>query len=107
MLKEEIYKKYEVVIGLEIHAQLQTRSKAYSSDSTAFGAAPNSNVSAVSLGHPGTLPRFNEKTLEFGVRLGLACNSSIRHEKDRKSTRLNSSHVRISYAVFCLKKKKK
>src|SRR5690554_2535601 len=80
MLKEEIYKKYEVVIGLEIHAQLQTRSKAYSSDSTAFGAAPNSNVSAVSLGHPGTLPRFNEKTLEFGVRLGLACNSSIRHE---------------------------
>ncbi|MEX2379500.1 MAG: hypothetical protein WD530_02055, partial [Vicingaceae bacterium] len=58
MLAKEIYDKYEVVVGLEIHAQLQTKSKAYSADSTAFGAAPNSNVSPVTLGHPGTLPRF-------------------------------------------------
>lgn len=80
MLAKEIYEKYEVVVGLEIHAQLQTKSKAYSADSTAFGAAPNSNVSPVTLGHPGTLPRFNEKTLEFGVRLGVACGSNITYE---------------------------
>jgi aspartyl-tRNA(Asn)/glutamyl-tRNA(Gln) amidotransferase subunit B len=80
MLAKEIYEKYEVVVGLEIHAQLQTKSKAYSADSTTFGAAPNSNVSPVTLGHPGTLPRFNEKTLEFGVRLGVACGSIITYE---------------------------
>lgn len=80
MLAKEIYEKYEVVVGLEIHAQLQTKSKAYSADSTAFGSAPNSNVSPITLGHPGTLPRFNEKTLAFGVRLGLACGSSITYE---------------------------
>ena len=80
MLAKEIYDKYEVVVGLEIHAQLQTKSKAYSADSTAFGAAPNSNVSPISLGHPGTLPRFNEKTLEYGVRLGVACGSKITYE---------------------------
>ena len=76
MSKEEIYNKYELIVGLEVHAQMQTKSKAYSSDSTAFGAAPNSNISPISLGHPGTLPRFNKKTLEYGVRLGLACGSS-------------------------------
>tara|TARA_B100001109_G_scaffold255867_1_gene261827 strand:- start:5303 stop:6763 length:1461 start_codon:yes stop_codon:yes gene_type:complete len=80
MSKEEIYNKYELIVGLEVHAQMQTKSKAYSSDSTAFGAAPNSNISPISLGHPGTLPRFNKKTLEYGVRLGLACGSDITYE---------------------------
>jgi aspartyl-tRNA(Asn)/glutamyl-tRNA(Gln) amidotransferase subunit B len=73
-----VYDKYEAVIGLEIHAQLLTKSKAYSSDSTAFGAAPNTNVSAISLGHPGTLPRHNAKVVEHAVKMGLACNSQIR-----------------------------
>ncbi len=80
MLAKEIYQKYEVVVGLEIHAQLQTKSKAYTADSTAFGALPNTHISANSLGHPGTLPRFNEKVIEYGVKLGLACHSTIRHE---------------------------
>ncbi|MEQ8909164.1 MAG: Asp-tRNA(Asn)/Glu-tRNA(Gln) amidotransferase subunit GatB [Vicingaceae bacterium] len=80
MSKEDIYSKYEVVVGLEVHAQMQTKSKAYSSDSTTYGAAPNSNVSPVSLGHPGTLPRFNKRTLEYGIRLGLACGSEITYE---------------------------
>lgn len=80
MLAQEIYDKYEIVVGLEIHAQLQTKSKAYSSDSAEFGALPNTNISPVSLGHPGTLPRFNENTLQYGVRLGLAVGSDIRYE---------------------------
>lgn len=80
MLKPEVYDKYELVIGLEIHAQLQTLSKAYSSDSAAYGSAPNTHTNAISLGHPGTLPRFNKKTLEYGVKLGIACGSEIRYE---------------------------
>ena len=80
MLKQEIYDKYELVIGLEIHAQMQTKSKAYSPDSAEYGSAPNTHISAISLGHPGTLPRFNENTLQYGVRLGLSCGSEITYE---------------------------
>lgn len=80
MLAKEVYDKYELVVGLEIHTQLQTASKAYSSDSAEFGALPNSHISPITLGHPGTLPRFNENTLLFGVRLGLAVGSEIRYE---------------------------
>lgn len=74
----DIYDKYETVIGLEVHAQLSTKSKAYSRDSTEFGVLPNTNVSPISLGHPGTLPRSNKKVIEYAVKLGLACNSEIR-----------------------------
>lgn len=71
---------YEPVIGLEIHIQLLTHSKAYSSDSASFGAHPNSNISAITLGHPGTLPRVNKRSIEFAVKLGLACGCEIRRE---------------------------
>jgi len=73
-----IYDKYEAVIGLEVHAQLITGSKAFSGDINEYGSMPNQNVSPVSLGHPGTLPSFNEKSPEYGVKLGLACGSTIR-----------------------------
>lgn len=73
-----IYDKYEAVIGLEVHAQLSTKSKAYSGDSTEFGVLPNTNISPITLGHPGTLPKSNKKVIEFAVRLGLACKSTIR-----------------------------
>ena len=69
--------KYELVVGLEVHAQLSTLSKSFSSDSAAFGAEPNHHVSPVSLGHPGTLPRINKKMVEYAVKMGLACNCSI------------------------------
>jgi len=69
--------KYEVVVGLEVHAQMLTRSKAYSNDINEYGATPNSNVSVISLGHPGTLPKMNRKTIEFAIKLGLACGSQI------------------------------
>lgn len=73
-----IYEKYEAVIGLEIHAQLSTNSKAYASDSATFGDLPNTNISPITLGHPGTLPVLNKKNIEFAVKLGLALNSTIR-----------------------------
>jgi aspartyl-tRNA(Asn)/glutamyl-tRNA(Gln) amidotransferase subunit B len=71
------YETYEPVIGLEVHVQLQTDSKIFSTDATAFGAEPNTQVDPVSLGHPGTLPVLNEKVVEYALRLGLATNCSI------------------------------
>jgi aspartyl-tRNA(Asn)/glutamyl-tRNA(Gln) amidotransferase subunit B len=73
--------KYEVVIGLEVHAQLLTKTKAYSSDINEYGSHPNTNVSVVTLGHPGTLPVMNKKTIEFAVKLGLACGATIAKEQ--------------------------
>ncbi|MBP6412056.1 MAG: Asp-tRNA(Asn)/Glu-tRNA(Gln) amidotransferase subunit GatB [Bacteroidia bacterium] len=70
--------KYEAVIGLEVHIQLLTKSKAYAADSTEYGNLPNSNVSAITLGHPGTLPKSNKKVIEYAVKLGLACHCDIR-----------------------------
>ena len=69
--------KYEVVIGLEVHAQLRTQSKIFAADSAAFGGQPNTHISPLTLGHPGTLPKLNEKAIEFATRMGLACNSQI------------------------------
>src|SRR6476646_7555674 len=77
VLQNSVSDKYELVVGLEVHAQLSTLSKAFSSDSAAFGAEPNRNVSVISLGHPGTLPRINKKMVEYAVKMGLACNCSI------------------------------
>jgi aspartyl-tRNA(Asn)/glutamyl-tRNA(Gln) amidotransferase subunit B len=69
--------KYEVVIGLEVHIQLQTHSKLFCADGTSFGAGPNTHISAITLGHPGTLPRLNEKALDFAIQLGLSLGCTI------------------------------
>lgn len=68
---------YEPIIGLEVHCQLLTASKAFSPDSAEFGAAPNQHTDPVSLGLPGTLPVLNLKVIEFAVRLGLATHCEI------------------------------
>jgi aspartyl-tRNA(Asn)/glutamyl-tRNA(Gln) amidotransferase subunit B len=68
---------YEVVVGLEVHAQLLTQSKLFCGDSIAFGAEPNTQVSPITLAHPGTLPKMNKKAIEFAVKMGLACGSEI------------------------------
>lgn len=73
----EIIAKYQVVIGLEVHAQMSTLSKAYSGDRNAYAGSPNSYTSPLTLGHPGTLPRFNERTLEYAIKMGLATGSTI------------------------------
>jgi aspartyl-tRNA(Asn)/glutamyl-tRNA(Gln) amidotransferase subunit B len=75
-----VYDKYETVIGLECHIQLLTKTKMYSSDVAEYGALPNTNVSVVTLGHPGTLPVVNAKAIEFAVKLGIAVNADIREE---------------------------
>ncbi len=80
-MNPEIRDKYEVVIGLEVHAQMLTKTKAYSNDINEFGAVPNTNVSVVSLGHPGTLPMMNKKTIEYAIRLGLACGCTIARDQ--------------------------
>jgi aspartyl-tRNA(Asn)/glutamyl-tRNA(Gln) amidotransferase subunit B len=76
-INTEASAKYELVVGLEVHAQLSTLSKAFSADSAAFGAGPNEHVSMVSLGHPGTLPFLNKKVVEFAVKLGFATHGRI------------------------------
>lgn len=72
-----IYDKYEVVVGLEVHAQLLTNSKLFCGDSAAFGGEPNTHISPITLGHPGTLPKLNKKAISFAIKIGLACNCSI------------------------------
>ena len=73
----DVENKYEAVIGLEVHAQLLTKSKLFCSDSTRFGAPPNTQVSPISLAHPGTLPKMNKKAIEFALRLGMALHCDI------------------------------
>ena len=77
MLNKENSIKYEAVIGLEVHAQLNTKSKLFSGDANAFGAPPNTHVSAITLGHPGTLPRMNKMAIEQAIKMGLVCGSTI------------------------------
>lgn len=72
--------KYQAVIGLEIHAQLATKSKLFSGDSTAFGNTPNTQVSPISLAFPGSLPKLNKEAVEMAVKMGLACNCTIAEE---------------------------
>lgn len=83
----EIRDKYTVVIGLEVHAQLLTVSKIYTPDSTAYGSPPNTNLSAITLAHPGTLPKLNKKVVEHAIKMGLACDSDISRVQifDRKN----------------------
>lgn len=69
--------QYETIIGLEVHVQLATQSKAFCADDTRFGAEPNTQVSAISLGHPGTLPKANQQQIEFASLLGLALGCQI------------------------------
>ncbi|MBC8265703.1 MAG: Asp-tRNA(Asn)/Glu-tRNA(Gln) amidotransferase subunit GatB [Flavobacteriales bacterium] len=74
--------KYEVVIGLEVHAQLLTKTKAYSSDENIYGATPNTKTSVITLGHPGTLPKANKKVIEYAVKLGVAVGAKIRERNE-------------------------
>ena len=71
------YDAYEVVIGLEVHAQLLTQTKLFCGDSAAFGGEPNTHISPITLGLPGSLPKLNKKAVEYAIRMGLACDSTI------------------------------
>ncbi len=78
---------YEVVIGLEVHAELSTKTKIFCSCPTEFGAAPNAHTCPVCMAMPGTLPVLNEKVVEYAVKAGLATNCSI--ARDSKNDRKN------------------
>ena len=69
--------EWEVVIGLEIHAQLATKSKIFSGAATAYGAAPNSQACAIDLGLPGVLPVLNKEAVRMAVKFGLAVDAEI------------------------------
>ncbi len=86
-MQDKIRQKYTAVIGLEVHAQLLTKSKIFAADGTTFGASPNTQVSAITLGHPGSLPKLNKQVVELAVKMGLACNCEIARETifDRKN----------------------
>lgn len=75
-----VYDKYKAVIGLECHIQLLTKTKMYSNDIAEYGAMPNTNVSVITLGHPGTLPKVNKRAFEFAIKLGVATHAEIREE---------------------------
>jgi aspartyl-tRNA(Asn)/glutamyl-tRNA(Gln) amidotransferase subunit B len=78
---------YETVVGLEVHAQLLTKSKLFCGDSIAYGSEPNTQVSPITLAHPGTLPKMNKKAIEFAIKTGLACHCEI--EKQNYFARKN------------------
>lgn len=79
--------EFEAVIGLEIHVQLATQSKAFSSESTEYGAMPNTQTGVISLGHPGTLPVHNKMAINNAVKMGLAldCNLTRENRYSRKN----------------------
>jgi aspartyl-tRNA(Asn)/glutamyl-tRNA(Gln) amidotransferase subunit B len=72
-----VTEKYEVVIGLEIHTQLLTKTKAFSTELAEYGSMPNTNISAVNLGYPGTLPRHNKEAINMALKVGIACGCDI------------------------------
>ena len=78
---------YEVVIGLEVHAELSTKTKIFCSCPTTFGAEPNTHICPICTAMPGTIPVLNEKVLEYSVKAGLATNCTI--SKDSKNDRKN------------------
>lgn len=80
-------KKYETVIGLEVHVELHTNSKIFCGCSTAFGAPPNTHTCPVCLGHPGVLPVLNKQALEYAMKASMALNCTVASESkfDRKN----------------------
>ena len=78
---------YEMVIGLEVHCELSTKTKLFCSCPTTFGGVPNTQICPVCMAMPGSLPVLNEKVVEYAVKAGLATNCSI--EKNSKNDRKN------------------
>lgn len=78
--------EYEIVIGLEVHAELATKTKMYCGCTAEFGGQPNTHVCPVCMGLPGALPHINKRAVDYGIKAGLALNCSITHigRMDRK-----------------------
>jgi Asp-tRNA(Asn)/Glu-tRNA(Gln) amidotransferase B subunit len=78
---------YEIVIGLEVHSELATKSKIYCTCTTEFGGEPNTHCCPICTGMPGVLPVLNKNVVEYAVKAGLATNCEIAHysKQDRKN----------------------
>jgi aspartyl-tRNA(Asn)/glutamyl-tRNA(Gln) amidotransferase subunit B len=76
-MEKSVRDKYTLVVGLEVHAQLLTKSKIFNSDESVYGGAPNTHAGVITLAHPGTLPKLNKQAVEHAVKMGLACHSEI------------------------------
>jgi len=74
---EKVLEKYDIVIGIEVHCQLATKSKMFSRSKNAYGDSPNSNIDETCLGLPGALPTVNEEGVDLAIRMGLALGSDI------------------------------
>lgn len=79
-MNTSIKEKYTAVIGLEVHAQLSLQRKMFAPEAAVYGAMPNTQVSTVTLAHPGTLPRINKQAVAYAIKMGLACHSVIARE---------------------------
>ncbi|HLX78340.1 MAG TPA: Asp-tRNA(Asn)/Glu-tRNA(Gln) amidotransferase subunit GatB, partial [Acidimicrobiales bacterium] len=77
MNANSLNEKWETVVGLEVHAELLTKTKLFCSSPNAFGSEPNTNVCPVCLGLPGSLPVLNEHAVELAIRIGTALGSTI------------------------------
>ena len=82
---------YEVVMGLEVHAELSTNTKIFCSCPTKFGAEPNTQVCPICMAMPGTLPKLNEKVVEYAVRAGLA---TVKMIEKTISTQIYQKHIK-------------
>ena len=82
---------YEMVIGLEVHVELKTKTKIFCACPTAFGAEPNTHVCPICLGYPGTLPKLNGEVVRYAIKAGLAANCKIANysKQDRKKLLLS------------------
>lgn len=76
-MKKEVYSDYQLVVGLEVHIQLSTESKLFAADATLYGQPANTNISVITLAHPGILPKLNRKAVEYAIRMGIACDCDI------------------------------
>ena len=79
-MNTSIREKYTVVLGLEVHAQLSLQRKMFAPEAAVYGALPNTQVSTVTLAHPGTLPLINQQAVAYAIKMGLACHSDITRE---------------------------
>ena len=87
ILDQQLIEQYDLDVGLEVHVQLKTRSKIFSSDIAVYGDEPNQNIGFVTLAHPGALPKLNKEVIGYAIKMGLACHCDIAREFifDRKN----------------------
>ena len=91
--------KYEVVIGLEVHAQLKTKSKIFAPDSTEFGNEQNTQISPITLGMPGVLPVLNRAVVDMGILTGLALNCEIANKCKFRKLIITKERIRLSLII--------